>query len=53
VFGRIEVDNIANWIHGDTIDGGSYGPNQRRVVVVKRERGSRREKVKREKEREI
>ena len=27
MFGRIEVDNIAKWIHGDTIDEGSYGPN--------------------------
>ena len=29
MFGRIEVDNIAKWIHGDTIDEGSYGPNPR------------------------
>ena len=34
MFGRIEVDNIAKWIHGDTIDEGSYGPIQKRVVVV-------------------
>ena len=27
MFGRIEVDNIAKWIHGDTIDEGSYDPN--------------------------
>ena len=27
MFGRIVVDNIAKWIHGDTIDEGSYGPN--------------------------
>ena len=27
MFGRIEVDNIAKGIHGDTIDEGSYGPN--------------------------
>ena len=27
MFGRIEVDNIVKWIHGDTIDEGSYGPN--------------------------
>ena len=27
MFGRIEVDNIAKWIHGDTIDEGSYGLN--------------------------
>ena len=26
-FGKIEVDNIAKRIHGDTIDEGSYGPN--------------------------
>ena len=57
MFGRIEVDNIAKWIHGDTIDEGSYGPNPKEGCGGgrggERERGSRREKVKREKEREI
>jgi len=38
VFGRIEVDNIAKWIHGDTIDEGNYGPNPKEGCGEERER---------------
>ena len=53
MFGRIEVDNIAKRIHGDTIDEGSYSPNPREGCGgcgEERERESRREKGRREKQ---
>jgi len=60
MFGRIEVDNIAKWIYGDTIDEGSYRPNpkegcgggcgEERERAGERKRGERKSGLERESE---
>ena len=57
MFGRIEVDNIAKWIHGDTIDERSYGPTPKEGCCggcgEEREREQERESEERERERNL